>query len=635
MIADQRLAAERPVKIQRHHLERLAIVYVRQSHPQQVQRHRESAQVQANLQQRADAWGWPGERIRVLDGDQGHSGTTTAGRDDFAWLLSEITLGHVGLVLGFQINRLAREDEACCRLIKVCAAFDTLLADQDGLYHPHDFNDRLILTIKGFMGGFELHQLQQRMQAGRLNRCRRGEWLGQPPPGYIVGPAGKLQFDPDEQTQQVIRLILEQFASQGSISGVLRYVRQQQIQLPFRPVSGPQRGQLCWHKPHRETLRLLVRHPAYAGVYTWGRRAIDPRRGLPEKRGRGRLEREPEDCLVFLRDNHPAYISWEQYQSNRRRLQQHRQRGPVPGPARTTTAVLAGLVVCGQCGSRMQTRYTKTLRYLCQRHALDYAAAACQSFVGDPLEQLVAAQILHVVEPASLELSLRAAQHCERERTTLDRHWCLRVERAHQEADRAFRQYHAVEPENRLVARTLEQRWEETLLAQRALEEEYHRFQQTQPTRLSAAERAAIEALAHDLPALWKAPQTSLTDKRQVARLLLQRVVVWAPASSQELRVQLHWIGGTVTEHQIRRPIHAWRQVPDVAALLERVRQGRAAGWTSRRIAEELNATGQRTPRGNRFTAESVRQLQTRVDAQAVNARPHKKKRKRAAAAVR
>jgi DNA invertase Pin-like site-specific DNA recombinase len=167
----------RPTKIQSHHLERWAIDYIRQSHPQQVQRHRESAQVQANLQERALAWGWPAERIRVLDGDQGRSGTSTVGRDDFAWLLSEIALGHVGLVLCFQINRLAREDEDCCRLIKVCAAFDTLLADQDGLYHPHDFNDRMILTIKGFMGGFELHQLQQRMQAGRLNRCSRGEWL--------------------------------------------------------------------------------------------------------------------------------------------------------------------------------------------------------------------------------------------------------------------------------------------------------------------------------------------------------------------------------------------------------------------------------------------------------------------------
>ena len=238
--------AVRPAKIQCHHLERWAIDYVRQSHPQQVLRHRESAQVQANLQKRALAWGWPAERVRVLDGDQGRSGTSTVGRDDFAWLLSEIALGHVGLVLCFQINRLAREDEECCRLIKVCAAFDTLLADEDGLYHPHDFNDRMILTIKGLMGGFELHQLQQRMQAGRLNRCRRGEWLGQTPPGYVVGPDGKLQFDPDEQVQEVIRLILEQFRVLGSISAVQRYLRQNKIQLPFRPVGGPDRGQLQW-----------------------------------------------------------------------------------------------------------------------------------------------------------------------------------------------------------------------------------------------------------------------------------------------------------------------------------------------------------------------------------------------------
>jgi DNA invertase Pin-like site-specific DNA recombinase len=627
MIPDKRLATEPPAKIHGHHLERWAIVYVRQSHPQQVQRHRESAQVQANLQQRAHAWGWPAERIRVLDGDQGCSGTSTVGRDDFAWLLSEIALGHVGLVLGFQINRLAREDEACCRLIKVCAAFDTLLADQDGLYHPHDFNDRLILTIKGFMGGFELHQLQQRMQAGRLNRARRGEWLGQPPPGYVVGPDHKLQFDPDEQVQHVLRLILEQFASRGSISGVLRYLRQQQMQLPFRPSSGPYQGQLLWHKPHRETLRSLVRHPAYAGAYTWGRRALDPRRLVPGQRGHARVEREPQDCLVFLPDNHPAYISWEQYQSNRRRLQQQRTRGPVPGPARTTAALLAGLVVCGQCGCRMQTRYTQTLRYDCQRHALDYAAPPCQSLVGEPLEHLVAAQILQVVTPASLELSQRAAEECERERAALDRHWQLRLERARQQTGRVFRQYNAVEPENRLVARTLERQWEEALLAQRALEEEYHRFQQTQPTRLTAAERAQIEALAQDLPALWQAPQTSLTDQRQVVRLLLQRVVVWAPASSHEVRIQLHWTGGTVTEHQVKRPVHAWKQVKDLASLLEQVRQWQIAGWTSSRMANELNATGHRTPHGHAFTAETVRQLLSR--AAQTRASP-KKKRKRA-----
>jgi DNA invertase Pin-like site-specific DNA recombinase len=629
MSAAERLALERPAKIQGHHLDRWAIVYVRQSHPQQVQRHRESAQVQANLQQRAGAWGWPAERIRVLEGDQGCSGTTTVGRDDFVWLLSEIALGHIGLVLGFQINRLAREDEACCRLIKVCAAFDTLLADQDGLYHPHDFNDRLILTIKGFMGGFELHQLQQRMQAGRLNRARRGEWLGQPPPGYVIGLDHKLQFDPDEQVQQVIRLILEQFTCLSSVSGVLRYLRQQRIQLPFRPASGPQRGQLLWHRPHRETLRQLLRHPAYAGAYTWGRRAADPRRVVPGQGGNVRVERAPQDCPVFLRDNHPAYLSWEQYQSNLYRLKQQRTRGPVPGPARTTVALLAGLIVCGQCGCRMQTRYTRTLRYQCQRHALDYAAAACQSLVGAPVEQLVSAQILQVVTPASLELSLRAARECERERTALDRHWRLRVERGRQETDRACRQYNAVEPENRLVARTLERRWEEALLAQRTLEEEYHRFQQTQPTRPNAAERAELQRLAHDLPALWQSPRTSVLDKRQVMRLLLQRVVVWAPASSQEVKVQLHWIGGTMTEHRVRRPVRAWSQLSGGAALRERVRQEHAMGWTSRRIAENLNATGYRTPWDKPFTAASVRQLRTRGDPQGINGRRRRPKKKR------
>jgi DNA invertase Pin-like site-specific DNA recombinase len=605
-------AAARPAKIQGHHLERWAIDYVRQSHPQQVQRHRESAQVQARLQERALAWGWPAERIRVLDGDQGRSGTTTAGRDDFAWLLSEIALGHVGLVLCFQINRLTREDEDCCRLIKVCAAFDTLLADQDGVYHPHDFNDRMVLTIKGFMGGFELHQLQQRMQAGRLNRCRRGEWLGQPPPGYVVGPDGKLQFDPDEQAQQVVRSVLERFAAVGSISGVLRHMRQHGIQVPWRPIGGPGRGQLQWRPPCREPLRLLIRNPAYAGAYTWGRFATDPRRARPGRRGSGRTRRAAEDCPVFLRDNHPAYLSWEQYQANIRRLERHRRRGPVPGPARATAAVLAGLVVCGECGNRMQTRYTRSLRYMCRRRALDYAAAPCRSLAGAALEQLVSEQVLEVVTPAGLELSRRAAEECRRERAASDRQWRLRLERAAQDADRACRQYNAVEPENRLVARTLERGWEAALLAQRSLEEEYRRFQQAQPVQLSRAERAQIEAMARDLPALWQAPTTSVLEKREVVRLLLQRVVVWAPASSQEVRVQLHWTGGTVTEHQIRRAVRTWEQVADAATVWQRIRGWHAAGWTSGRMADELNAAGHLTPRGRPFNAASVRQLLAR-----------------------
>ncbi len=612
MSAPEPPAGPRSVKITPAHLDRWALVYVRQSHPQQVRRHPESAPVQADLHRLALDWGWPSERIRILDGDQGCSGTTTVGRDDFAYLLSEIALGHVGLVLGFQFNRLAREDEACCRLINICAACDTLLADTDGLYHPLDFNDRLVLTIKGFVGGIELHQIQQRMQAGRLNRARRGEWLGQAPPGYVIGPDGKLQFDPDEQARGVIRSVLDRFAATGSLSGTLRYLRRHGIDLPYRAASGPDGGRLQWHRPHRETLRNLIRRPAYAGAYTWGRRAVDPRRRAPGHRGRGRVERDPHDCAVFLPDNHPAYISWEQYLSNLERLRRQRQRGPQPGPARQTVSLLAGLVACGHCGCRMQTHYTRTLRYECQRRAMDYGMPRCQGLNGEPLEHLVSERVLEVVTPAALELSLRAAAECQRERAALDRQWRQRLERAGHEAERAYRQYDAVEPEDRLVARTLERKWEEALRVLRALEEDYARFERDRPSGLTEAERGEIAKLAEDLPTLWRSPSTGVAEKRRIIRSLLERVEVRVEGSSAEVTVHLHWTLGSVTEHRLRRPVRSWGQVDGAAGLRRDLEAWQAAGWSSRRMAEELNAAGYRTPHGRPLTAESVRQLRKR-----------------------
>jgi hypothetical protein len=436
--------------------------------------------------------------------------------------------------------------------------------------------------------------------------------MGQPPPGFVVGADSKLQFDPDEQVQQVIRLIFDQFVTLGSLSGLLRHLRANHIQLPLRPGYGPDKGQLQWRTPKRERLRQILRHPAYAGAHTWGRRAVDPTRARPGQRGTGRIERAAEECQVFLPDTHPAYISFDQYENNVRRMSQQRAHGPMPGPARTTVALLAGLVACGPCGCRMQTHYTRSLRYVCQRRALDYAEPPCQSFGGEPLERLVSEQVLQVVTPAALELGLRAAEECQRQRSALDQQWQLRLERARQDAARASRQYNAVEPENRLVARTLERRWEESLLAQRALEEEYHRFQRQQPVRLTAEERGQIAALARDLPALWRSPQTSVVEQRRVIRLLLQRVVVWPSTSSQELRVQLHWSGGTVTEHRVIRTVRRWEQVATAGVIWRRVQGWRAEGWTSRRMAEELNAAGYRTPRGQPFTAESIRQLVAR-----------------------
>jgi hypothetical protein len=369
---------------------------------------------------------------------------------------------------------------------------------------------------------------------------------------------------------------------------------------------------LQWHRVHRETLRGLLRRPAYAGVYTWGRRAVDPRRQVPGYRSRGRVEHDPHDCAVFLPENHPAYLSWEQYQSNLQRLRQHRQRGPLPGPAREAVSLLAGLVVCGQCGCRMQTRYTRTLRYACQRHALDYDLPRCQSLRGELLDQLVSEQVLEVVTPAGLELSLRATAECQRERVALDQQWQLRWERARHDTARAYRQYDAVEPENRLVARTLERKWEEALLVQRAVEEDYTRFRQAQPHDLTTAERAEIETLAGNLPTVWPSPQTGVAQKRRIIRLLLEQVVVWAPGSSQEVTVHLHWSLGTVTEHRLRRSVRSWSQVAGAAELRQRLEAWQAAGWSSRRMAAELNAAGDQTPRGQPFTAASVRQLLAR-----------------------
>jgi len=601
-----------PVKITPGHLDRLAVVYVRQSHPQQQIKHPESVATQLRLRERVLQWGWPEDRIRVLDGDLGKSGTSTVGRDDFAWLVSEVTLDHIGLVAGFQINRLAREDEAICHLIKICSLFDTLLADQDGLYHPQDFNDRLVLTIKGLVGGVELHQIQQRMQAGRLERARRGEWLGATPIGYILGENRKLAIDPDQQVQHLVRLVFEQFERLGSLSALMRYLYNNGLRLPLRETNGASQGKLEWRRPRRETVRNLLRHPAYAGAYTWGRRPIDPKRAVPGRRGTGRVVLAPEDCQVFLPDNHPAYIDWDCFQRNIKRFSSQRRHGPEPSPQRRLVSLAAGRVFCGSCKSRMQTHYSPQLRYECARRALDYGEPVCRSLPGEPIEQLVAEQMLVALEPASLELSLAAVERIEAERAELDRHWRLRLERARQEADRAFRQYNAVEPENRLVARTLERNWEEALRAGRSLEEEYDRFGASRPTTLSASERRLILELSKNLPKLWNSTTIAVADKRRVVQMLLEKVVV-IDSQSELVSIELHWLGGTVTRHEVTRRVSRWKDLSTHDAILARIEALASRGSASREIATSLNESGYRTCRGNLFTAANVRQLRSRA----------------------
>ena len=599
-----------PAKIKPRHLDRMAIVYIRQSHPQQQIRHPESIATQLRLRERLEKWGWPADRIRVLDGDLGKSGTSTVGRDDFAWLLSEVTLNHVGLVAGFQINRLAREDETICHLIRLCSLFDTLLADQDGVYHPQDFNDRLVLTIKGLVGGVELYQIQQRMQQGRLECARRGEWLGLPPLGYVIGQERKLVFDPDQQAQHVTRMLFEQFERLGSLSALLRFLHDHDVRLPIRTTIDP-RAAIRWRRPHRETVRNVLRHPAYTGTYTWGRRPYDPKRAIPGRRGTGRIALAPEDCEVFIPGNHAAFIDSAQFERNVRRLSSHPRRGPQPSPNRETVSVLAGRVFCGRCDARMQLHYSPQLRYECARRALDYGQARCGSLPGREIEQLVVEQILVALEPASVELSLEAAKHIETERAKVEHHWQLRLERAQQDADRAFRQYDAVEPENRLVARTLESHWEETLDEVRRLTEEYDRFRASRPLTLSSSERRAIEQLSMNIPELWNSTSLSVAEKRRVVELLLEKAVI-VRSRDERLTIQLHWSGGTVTEHEITRRVHRWSDLSNYREILARIKEMKSRGRKSSEIATTLNTLGYRTCRNTSFTSANVRQLSKR-----------------------
>jgi DNA invertase Pin-like site-specific DNA recombinase len=606
------LESLRIAKILAHHLARKAIVYVRQSSPQQVAEHRESAARQYALADLAVALGWPRDRVEVIDADQGRSGQSAEGRLGFQHILAELGLDHVGIIFGLEASRLARSDPDWAPLVRLCGVFRTLLCDYDGLYDPADFNDRLLLGLKGIMSEAELHFLRGRMNEGRLNKARRGELFNHAPLGYVRVRDG-LALDPDEQAQTVVRLVFDQFDRQGSLHGLLRYLVHHGIRLPVRPHAGPNRGQLEWHRPNRETLMNLLHHPVYAGYYRHGHRAVDPRRQAPGRPGTGRAIRKPQDCPVLLEGRCPAYITPERFWANQARLEANRARQEAAGAVRKGPSLLGGLLRCGRCRQRLMVSYTdrgRGLRYTCGRAAVEYAEPLCQGLAGRPLDDLVAAQVLAALTPAALELSVTAADDVEQERRQLHRHGQQQVERARYEAERARRQYDAAEPENRLVARALERRWEEALRQQRRLEEEYARFERTQPAGLSVAERQQIRALAHDLPALWQAPATTAADRQRIARLLVEEVVVTVQGDSERVDVTIHWAGGQTTQHQVVRPVKRYEQLADYGRLCKRIDELREGGLSLAEVAGRLNAEGFRPPkRSKTFNGPIVGQL--------------------------
>jgi DNA invertase Pin-like site-specific DNA recombinase len=603
----------RSAAITDQHRSKLAIVYVRQSSTQQIFDHQESRERQYALADYAAALGWPRERIEVIDDDQGRSGRTVEHRFGFQRLLAEVTLDHVGLVLGLEISRLSRSSKDWYHLLELCAVFGTLLADQDGIYDPNDANDRLLLGLKGTMSEVELSTMRNRLERGKLHKAQRGDLILTVPCGYLKLPTGEVILEPDEQARATVQLILDKFAELGSYGKVYRYLARHKICAGIRIHQGPRRGELVWRPVSRALLGRILHHPIYAGAYAYGRRQVDPKRTAASG-GKARMRVMPmSEWKVLQRDRFPAYISWERYLANQQRLLSNCSWPEAPGVPRAGAALLPGLLVCGACGRRMHAGYRSKARpyYECMRRKLE--GSSCCGLGAAAVDDLVGQQVLRALEPAALELSLRAQVQIDQERERLHRQWQLRLERATQTAQRAERQYQTVEPENRLVARTLEQRWEEALRAERACQEEYNRFLQDQPRRLTDSERAQIVALAQDIPKLWHAPETTAAERKEVLRLLIERVVVHVQADTEHVRVEITWRGGLATEHEITRSVARYESLGAYRRLLKRIRQLRREGMTIARIAKRLNEEGYRTPRSRKgYTSTSVRKLLSR-----------------------
>jgi hypothetical protein len=516
--------------------------------------------------------------------------------------MTEVNLNHVGIILGFQVSRLSRANSDWYHLLERCAVFHTLLADIDGIYDPTLYNDRLLLGLKGTMSEAELHFLKQRLYNGRLNKARRAEQFTSAPTGYVRSRSGnQLELDPDEQVQYVVRLVLDKFEELGSIGALHRYMARNDIKVGFRVPGEAGAGRLEWRTASAHALRRILRHPYYAGCYAFGFTRQDSRRKKPGRPRTGTVQVPRLQWEVMIPDAVPAYITWQRYLANQRRLDSNRYLPTTPGAPRNGPSLLTGLVYCGRCGQKMRVAYHAKglpVYYVCANRHVKPLEPACQCFSGKQLEALVTEEVLRAIEPARLELHERALADLERERERLDQHWKKRLERAQIQAARAARQYHAVEPEDRLVARELERRWEEALREQRDLKEQYDRFRAEQPPVLGLAERRRIEALATDIPGLWRADTTAVQDRQTIVRSLVERVTVAIRGETEWVDVTIQWAGGMESRHVIRRGVRKYEQLSNYKDLRGRVAALRQAGATAREIAEQLNREGFQPPRG-------------------------------------
>jgi DNA invertase Pin-like site-specific DNA recombinase len=601
------------IKITDRHLSRQACIYVRQSTLAQVRHHQESADRQYSLTNKARSLGWSEERIRILDRDLGQSGATTNSRTDFKALVGDVALGQVGAIFALEASRLARSNQDWHRLLELCAITATLVIDEDGVYDPANFNDTLVLGMKGSFAQAELHIIRARLHGGKLNKASRGE-LRFPLPVGLVFADGKILPDPDQEVQSAVRAVFDLFAQEGSAYGVVRRFHQGGLRFPRRAYGGAWNGKLCWGRlTHGRVLGILA-NPTYAGAYVFGRHQ-SAKQLAPSGEIVSRTHLMPEaDWHVVIRDHHEGYIGWDQFVANRHRLASNRTNAEVlAGPAREGLCLLQGVLLCGSCGRRLGVRYQGNggiyPMYQCrwrQREAL--SMRSCLDVPARPLDGAVSQRLLTTISPMTIELALAALTTLEQRDQAIAAQWHLRIERARYEVDLAERRYEAVDPANRLIAATLEQRWNSALQQLGDLEGEFAAFERQTMRAVTADQKRQILQLANDFPQLWTVTTTTHRDRKRILRLLIKDITVVKEPHAKSVSLQVRWQGGATETLDVALPPRRADAIRYPDAVVERIRT-LAVSLHDEEITAALRAEGHLSPHQKPMTAAMVKWL--------------------------
>ncbi len=599
------MRADAHQKVNAGHLKRNAYLYVRQSTIRQVFENTESTKRQYGLRQHAIALGWPVEQIVVIDSDLGQSGASAVDREGFQKLVAEVGLGKAGIVLGLEVSRLARNSTDWHRLLEICALTDTLILDEDGIYDPTHFNDRLLLGLKGTMSEAELHVLKARLQGGILNKARRGELQSPLPVGFVYNAAHQPVLDPDQQVQESLRCFFQTFHRTGSATGTVKTFRQRGLLFPKRLKNGPHKGDLYWEQLEHHRAPQVLHNPRYAGAFFYGRT-----RTRKTANGGETCRIVPRDQWILLPGIHPGYISWEEYDENQRWLRENAQAQDHDrrrSPPREGPALLQGLVLCGICGRRMTVRYhsrggRRIPDYMCQKEGIEHSEPFCQQVNGEQIDRTISEMLVQTMTPMALDVALSVQQEIQARMNEVDRLRRKQVERARYENDLAQRRYMHVDPANRLVASSLEAEWNDKLRALQEAQEEYDRQRQADHAAVGEAQRARIAALASDFSRLWQDPKTPDRERKRMVRLILEDVTL---IKRDQITMHVRFKGGATSSFTMPPPLRAPELRKTNAAVIREIDR-LLDEHTEREIALILNQKGMRSGVGKPFTRNMI-----------------------------